>query len=237
MKLGFETAPVLARCSAVELIDFDIVPGSEAGFGGAPGSLLLLHGWGEDKSSLRNLGERLCPTGAEAIYPSMRGHGASPQGVWGCAPWELAVDVQRIGDRLPVPVHVVGYSYGALIAALATIVLGPERVGSLVLLDQSFERNDEFVELVDLEDSFLQWHFDHRHVLDAITALGVPMLIVVADHSTVVGQAERERLQRREGALCRYVCLDVDHAGLVSEVDPVASVCRDFYRWLEGRRG
>jgi hypothetical protein len=226
--LGQETAPLLARSGNVELLDFDVIAGNDLGGDGGPGSLLLLHGFDEDKGALKGLGSHLCPPGAEAVYPTLRGHGSSPRPPWGYSPWDVATDIQRIGDRLPVDLNVVGFSYGALIGLLAALILGPERVRSVVVLDQSFERNDSYVEFDEwLEASFLQWHFDHRHVLDAITVLGIPVLIVVAERSDVVGEAERERLQARAGV--EYRSLDTDHCGLIADLDRLLPVLQAFY--------
>lgn len=230
-----KAAPLLARSKKVELLDFDVEPGNREGTGAA-GPLLLLHGFDEDKRALRELGSRLCLRGQEAFYPTLRGHGQSPRPPWGYSPWEVAADIQRVGDRLPVDLNVIGYSYGGLIAALVTLILGPKRVASLAILDQSFERNDGDVEFDDyLEASFLQWHFDHRHVLDAITALGIPIFIAVAEQSSVVNEAERKRLSARAGETVAYRAFDTDHAGLIVELDELVRSLRSFYLTVDGK--
>lgn len=235
MTLDLGTAPLLARSDKVELLDFDVLGGSDLGSDG-PGPLLFLHGFDEDKEALKELGSHLCPPGAEAVYPTLRGHGASPRPAWGYSPWDVAIDIQRIGDRLPADLDVVGFSYGALIGLLAAFILGPERVRSVVVLDQSFERNDSYVELDQwLEASFLQWHFDHRHVIDAVAGLGIPILFVVAERSDVVGSAERGRLRARAGVECRS--LDTDHRGLLADLDRLLPVLHSFYARVGRERG
>jgi pimeloyl-ACP methyl ester carboxylesterase len=71
-----------------------------------------------------------------AILPDLSGHGRSP--AWPePTPFTYRVDVVAIAqllESLPEPAHLVGHSYGGLIALLATVA-APARVRSLALYD------------------------------------------------------------------------------------------------------
>ncbi|MFJ8621298.1 alpha/beta fold hydrolase [Kitasatospora sp. NPDC093550] len=221
--------PELAAIGSVRLLDFDRVPGTASG-GAAPGSLLLLHGFGDDKTALRPLGDALCPAGAVAVYPALRAHGASPAPAWGYSPLDFAADVQRIADSLPRPVHVVGHSYGALVAALIGVCLGPERIASVALLDQAFEPLMERYEADEwAEASFLKWHYDYSHLIDVLGFLGIPVLSVIARESTVVPEGERTRmLSRRTAGYFSCVLTEGGHTSFLR--DSAVELLADFYR-------
>lgn len=219
--------PHLAGNPRVELLDCDYVPGAADGRG-APGSMLLLHGFADDKTTLRPLGAALCPPDALAVHPSLRAHGKSPRPEWGYSPLDFAADLHRISDTFPRRLHVVGHSFGALVAAVVALSLGPDRVASVAVLDQSFEawpdryRDDEWSEA-----SLLKWHYDYTHFLDALTALGTPVLSVIARDSPVVPEEERERMTARRGDLFSCVITDGTHTGFVK--DSAAGILTDFY--------
>lgn len=222
-------SPTLAACAAVELLDYDCVPGRAVG-AGKPASMLLLHGFGDDKTQLRVLGDALCPRGAVALYPSLRAHGGSPFPPWGYSPLDFVADLHRVVDVLPCPFHVVGYSYGALLGVLAAVALGPDRVRSVVVLDQSFAcwpdryRADEWAEA-----RFLNWAYDYRHCFDALHALRIPVLTVIARHSHVVPEVERDWLLARRGDGFRCRIVDTDHIGLVRDGEGLRPLIEDFY--------
>ncbi|MET9811786.1 alpha/beta fold hydrolase [Streptomyces sp. NPDC006355] len=228
--------PELRRVGTVELLDHDLLPGSAAG-PAAPGPLLLLHGFGDDKTALRAIGDTLCPTGSVAVYPSLRAHGASPAPKWGYSPLDFAADVQRILDPVPGPLHVIGYSYGALVAAVLGVALGPHRISSVVLLDQSFERLPDRYEADEwAEASFLKWHYDYRHLLDALDGLGIRVLSVVARQSSVVPEAERGRMLARaqRGGLFSCVVTDGTHQSFLT--NHAIEIIAEFYgRSMETR--
>lgn len=219
----------------VELLDYDVHPGT-AGASGPSGGLVLFHGLGEDKSALQPLGARLCPAGSVAVYPSLRGHGKSPKPAWGYSPWDCAADLQRIADTLPSRLHLVGFSYGALVATASAVALGPRRVRSLVVLDQSFEARPGKAfaaggsEAFHAELVYLKWGFDHRHLLFMAAAAGIPMLTVLASHSHVVPPGERGRMLASAGQRQMVRVLDTDHRGLVSDAPRLAALLEDFYR-------
>ncbi|WP_030062270.1 MULTISPECIES: alpha/beta fold hydrolase [Streptomyces] len=196
--------------------------------------MLLLHGFGDDKTALRSIGDALCPDGAVAVYPALRAHGDSPAPAWGYSPLEFAADVQRIADSLPRPVHVVGHSYGALVAALIGVCLGPERIASVALLDQAFEplmeryKADEWAEA-----SFLKWHYDYSHLIDALGFLGIPVLSVIARESTVVPEGERTRMLSRRTAGFSCVLTEGGHTSFLR--DSAVELLADFYRSAFGK--
>ncbi|MGI5429073.1 alpha/beta fold hydrolase [Streptomyces sp. CA-179760] len=221
--------PELHRVGTVELLDHDLLSGTATG-PAAPGSLLLLHGFGEDKTALRAIGDALCPVGSVAVYPSLRAHGASPAPKWGYSPLDFAADVQRILDPLPGPLHVIGYSYGALVAAVLGAALGPRRIAGVVLLDQSFERLPERYEADDwAEASFLKWHYDYRHLLDALDGLGIPVLSVVARQSPVVPEAERARMLARAQRGGHFSCVVTEGTHQSFLKDSVIGILAEFY--------
>jgi pimeloyl-ACP methyl ester carboxylesterase len=78
----------------------------------------------------------LVERGLRAIVPDLAGHGASPE--WPePAPFTYRFDVERVAGLLESvgsPAHVVGHSYGGLIALLAALA-APTRVRSLAIYD------------------------------------------------------------------------------------------------------
>ncbi|MER5968945.1 alpha/beta fold hydrolase [Streptomyces sp. NPDC002055] len=220
-------APELAGIPRVDLLECAWVPGAPNARG-APGSLLLLHGFGDDGTALRGIGDALCPAGTLAVYPTLRAHGGSPFPEWGYSPLDFAADIHRIADAFPRPVHVVGHSYGALIAAISAVMLGPDRIGSVALLDQSFEPFEDRYEADEwAEASFLKWHYDYTHLFDSLTALGIPVLTVIARESPVVPAEERERMLARRGDKFSCVLAGGTHKGFLQR--SAAEILRDFY--------
>jgi predicted alpha/beta-fold hydrolase len=225
-------APVarLAANPRVELLDCDYLPGHATGRT-APGSMLLLHGFADDKTTLRPLGSALCPPGAWAVHPSLRAHGTSPRPAWGYSPLDFAADLNRIADAFPRPVHVVGHSFGASIAAVTAVALGPDRIASVALLDQSFEEMPERYEGYEDDDwaeaRFLKWHYPQTHFLDILVALRIPVLVAIARDSPVVPEAERERMLARRGDFFSCLVTDGTHTGFLK--DSAVGLLVDFY--------
>ncbi|MFD7919951.1 alpha/beta fold hydrolase [Streptomyces sp. NPDC059740] len=219
--------PALATNPRIPLLDCDHVPGQATGRT-APGSLLLLHGFAEDKTALRPLGAALCPRGSTAVHPSLRGHGASPRPAWGYSPLDFAADLHRIADTFPRPLHVVGYSFGALVAAVTAVALGPDRIASVAVLDQSFEAVPERYEGGPwAEASHLKWNFDHTHYLDMLCTARIPVLSVLARASPVVPEPEKKRMADRRGEFFSCTVAEGDHRSFLRE-SAVTSLA-DFY--------
>ncbi|MFH8338391.1 alpha/beta fold hydrolase [Streptomyces sp. AM6-12] len=223
--------PALAgHGSGVRLLDYDAVPG-RSGAGGAPGSMLLLHGFGGDKSQLRPLGDALCPAGAVAVHPSLRAHGDSHRPVWGYSVLDFSADLHRIADILPDEVHLVGYSYGGLVAAVSAVTWGASRVRSLVVIDQSFDAHPALHEADEwAEGSLLRWTYDFGHLPDLLERLGVPVLVLAGADSRNILPGERERLAARAGGMLRVETVRGSHADCYRNTTEITSVMRDFYR-------
>lgn len=225
---GAGARPGLAGLAHVELLDHDVVDG-RAETAVVSGSFLFVHGFADDKTALRPLGDRLCAAGQPALYPSLRAHGLSPAPKWGYSPLDLAADLHRLVDAVPAPVHVVGYSFGALVAAVLAVTAGPRVVGSLAVLDQSFERDDDRYNHNEwAEASFLKWHYDYRHLFDALAATGIPSLAMIARDSHVVPEPERERMARRRHPHFTCVTVQGNHRDFLtrSALEPLT----EFYR-------
>lgn len=195
-----------------------------------PAGILAVHGFGGDKAQLRPIVEAVRPSGAPALLPTLRSHGDSPAPVWGYSPLDFTADIHRIADALPGPLDLIGYSYGALVAALSAVTWAGDRVRSLVLIDQSFEAHpDRFVADEWAEGSHLRWNYDFGHLPDLLEAMGVPVLMLFARDSDTVGPRERERLRARPGAL--FSCADIPgtHDGLLRHPAEIAGAVREFH--------
>ncbi|WP_330458929.1 alpha/beta hydrolase [Streptomyces sp. NBC_00820] len=231
-----EAAPVLPRpllaedAGGVELLDYDAAPGLP-GAGGAPGSMLLLHGFGGDKGQLRPVGDALCPQDSVAVYPSLRAHGDSHQPAWGYSVLDFAADLHRIGDILPGDLHLVGYSYGGLVAAVSAVTWGASRVRSLVVIDQSFDAHPD-LHVADewAEGSLLRWTYDFGHLPDLLERLGIPVLVLAAAESRNILADERDRLARRDDAFLRLERIQGAHADCHRNTDEITAAMRAFYR-------
>ncbi|WP_177240403.1 alpha/beta fold hydrolase [Streptacidiphilus jiangxiensis] len=222
--------PALAEHPAIPLLDYDRVAGTVEN-GSAPGSMLLVHGFGGGKQQLRELGDALCPAGSEAFYPVLRAHGTSPKPAWGYSVLDFAADVHRIADVLPERVDAVGYSYGALVSAVSAVTWGAARIRSLVVIDQSFEAHPERHEADEwVEGSLLRWHYDFSHLLDVLHGLGVPVLVLGSPDSGVIGTDEEERLLARRDALFDYRRITGSHAECYRDTEVLVPLMDEFYR-------
>jgi pimeloyl-ACP methyl ester carboxylesterase len=224
--------PALAGHGDIELPDYDDVPGSAQGTT-APGSMLLLHGFGGDKRQLRPLGEALCPEGATAVYPSLRAHGDSPKPPWGYSVLDFSADLHRIADALPEDLHVVGYSYGGLVAAVSAVTWGAPKFRSLVVIDQSFDAHPDLHEADEwAEGSLLRWHYDFTHLLDLLDRLGIPVLVLAARGSRSILADERLRMLARDSDLFSLELIDGSHVDCYRNTVDIAGILGDYYRRL-----
>lgn len=101
------------------------------------GGVLLLHGFTGSPWDLRPLGEALAGAGYRAVCPLLPGHGDAPGELAAFTErdWEQAAAsaLRELSTETHGPVHVVGFSMGALLALLLAEGHGP-RVRSLALL-------------------------------------------------------------------------------------------------------
>ena len=99
--------------------------------------MLLLHGFTGSPWDLRPLGDALASAGYRAVCPLLPGHGDSPGELPSVTErhWEqaAATALRELSTETHGPVHVVGFSMGALLALLLAESQRP-RVRSLVLL-------------------------------------------------------------------------------------------------------
>jgi pimeloyl-ACP methyl ester carboxylesterase len=95
----------------------------------------LLHSSGLSGRQWKRLAGRLAGEGFSAIVPDLTGHGASPPWLEP-VPFSYRDDVDLFVETLKAgpPVHVVGHSYGGLVAILAALEV-PDAVRSLVLFE------------------------------------------------------------------------------------------------------
>jgi pimeloyl-ACP methyl ester carboxylesterase len=97
--------------------------------------VLLVHSSGLSGRQWSRLAGRLSQQGFRVILPDLHGHGASP--AWPApTPLSYREDVVALASilRAEAPVHVVGHSYGGLIALLAALE-APDAVRSMTLFD------------------------------------------------------------------------------------------------------
>jgi len=183
---------------------------------------LFLHGGGGDRTQLAPLAAALEPD--LAILPSLRGHGASPAPPWGYSPLDAAADLQRSAHRWPGRLDVVGYSWGAVVGAVAAVTWAAPRVTSLVVLDTAFgpfpelHEDDEWA-----EGSWLRWTFDYRPVLAAV---GAPVLVVRSASSELVGDEVVEELAGLESVT--VVTVPGDHMSVLEPPGTLASTIRGW---------
>jgi pimeloyl-ACP methyl ester carboxylesterase len=99
-------------------------------------AVVLLHSSGMSGRQWRRLATRLEKLGLRTLVPDLTGHGAAPV-LSEATPFSFRDDVAHIAKLLAAqasPVHLVGHSYGGLIALLAARE-DPARVRSLTVYD------------------------------------------------------------------------------------------------------
>lgn len=165
---------------------------------GAPGgelagcNVLMLHGFGGDKTQLQPVAERLAGRGATVLLPTLRGQGSSCEPDIPLSCLDLAADIHRLLASASGRWHVVGYSHGGLVGVVAARCLPSSSVASVVSIDESFAPHpDRMIDDAQEGTRFLRWHFDFGHLLDRVP---VPALLLVAAQSHMVEAEERKRL-------------------------------------------
>jgi pimeloyl-ACP methyl ester carboxylesterase len=92
----------------------------------------MLHSGGFTSRQWRKLGEALAPTHA-VLAPDLTGYGTRPRWPVG-EPFHFQTDVDLVASLVTEPMHVVGHSYGGLLA-LQLALQHPARVRSLALYE------------------------------------------------------------------------------------------------------
>src|SRR3546814_7911475 len=102
------------------------------------GSVVFLHGWGLDASSMLPWALALSELGYQGITVDLRNHGRSsraPAGFGARESRDIAALVEQLqaDGRLPPPVYLFGVSYGACTALFAEPLLR-ERIAGIVAM-------------------------------------------------------------------------------------------------------
>jgi len=203
----------------------------------AAGDVLYLHGFGEQGADLREFVGRTLPDGAAARLPTLRGHGQGARPSWGYTPSDFAADLQRTFTDLHRHA-VVGFSFGGIVASAYALAVGPERVSGLVVLDQAFESRPERTETGEWAEAVhMKWQYDYTHHLRAAAAVGIPVLLVHADDSQVVGEAERAAWRSGSVPGLQVVAVPGGHADLVRGNCTAACVTGEFLSGLHDAEG
>ncbi len=105
---------------------------------GPPGGdvVVLLHGWPQDHTSWRGVGERLVAAGLRVLAPDQRGYSprARPRGAAAYRMSELVADVLALVDASGAhQVHLVGHDWGGAVA-WAFAERHPDRLHTLTVL-------------------------------------------------------------------------------------------------------
>ncbi len=209
---------------------------------GSGDPVLLLHSGGMSSRQWRKLIELLTPS-HRVIAPDFLGSGANPPWPAG-APFNFHDDVAAVASLVAdvgAPVHVVGHSYGGLIA-LTFARLHPSRVRSLALFDpvafgvlhgagdaagiEDLERNTFLVSTADPtyggSEPWLEAFVDYWNGPGTWKAMPPPS----RGAFLAVGRKvflEVDSLQRDRTPAAAYAKLDVPSLLLVGEHSPVAA--------------
>lgn len=208
--------------------------GDVIGDDAAAASLVVLHGFGDGPRDVLDLARELTPDGDSTFLPRMRGSELVHDDC-GWAPAHHAGDLQRLCHSLGRH-DVVGYSYGASIAAAYALAVGPDRVRALVLIDQAFGAQPEReVPEPWTEANDLLWDYDYSHQLLAAPRIGIPTLLIIGSGSHVVPPIEEARwVGTREEGL-RVARVEGNHRELVTGRVTAAPTVRQFIETVRRR--
>lgn len=102
----------------------------------APGTVLMLHGGGQNRFSWKKTGRILADRGYHVVALDTRGHGDSDRAPGADYALDtLVADVLAVLDAIGRPVVLIGASLGGFTGILTAAQAGPKRVKGLVLVD------------------------------------------------------------------------------------------------------
>ncbi|GAA0527353.1 3-oxoadipate enol-lactonase [Saccharopolyspora subtropica] len=103
--------------------------------------VVLLHGVGLDHTMWHRVAPELVAAGHRVHAPDLLGHGTAPDAAPGTALADLAAPVAGLIAEADTPVHLVGFSLGALVASRVALD-HPARVASLTLVSGVANRSE-----------------------------------------------------------------------------------------------
>lgn len=107
----------------------------------APPEVVLLHGVGLDHTMWQRVAPNLAAMGHAVHTPDLLGHGTAPGAESGTTLADLASPVAEIATSAAAPVHLVGFSLGALVATRVALDR-PDHTASLTLISGVADRSD-----------------------------------------------------------------------------------------------
>lgn len=196
-------------------------------------AVVLVHGHGASRSQLQDEARALWHAGASVMPISMRAHGDS-DGERDDLGWSARRDVEaavaHLASRAPSrPIVVLGYSAGAAAAAYAAADLGPRVRGYVLvapyadLADATRARTRRYlppgVELVAygalrVGASVVLPELDRMRPIDAMGAIGAPMLLVAGERDARAPLADVRRMAAATHDARVVVLPGVDHEDL-----------------------
>jgi (E)-2-((N-methylformamido)methylene)succinate hydrolase len=106
-----------------------------------PADVVLLHGVGLNHTMWRRVSSEVAAAGHWVHTPDLLGHGAAPDAAPDITLADLAEPVAGLAAGVPGPVHLVGFSLGALVATRVALD-HPDRVASLTLVSGVAHRSE-----------------------------------------------------------------------------------------------
>jgi pimeloyl-ACP methyl ester carboxylesterase len=116
--------------------DITLVADEWNGDGASRGSVLMLHGGGQNRFSWKNTGQILAEEGFHVVALDSRGHGDSDRAPGANYTVDaLCEDTLRVIEQVGRPVMLIGASMGGMTGMLVADAAGPQKVTKLVLVD------------------------------------------------------------------------------------------------------
>lgn len=108
---------------------------------GPAADVVLLHGVGLDHAMWHRVAPELTAAGHHVRAPDLLGHGTAPDAAPGTTLSDLAAPVAELAAEAGGPVHLVGFSLGALVASRVALD-HPALVASVTLVSGVADRSD-----------------------------------------------------------------------------------------------